>query len=82
MVSLIVPCYNSESYIERCIESILNQTYKEVELIIINDGLNDATEEKLDKFKRKIEEKFVRYIYINIRKMAGLVQLVIQHLKA
>lgn len=63
MVSLIVPCYNSESYIERCIESILNQTYKEVELIIINDGLNDATEEKLDKFKRKIEEKFVRYIY-------------------
>ena len=82
MVSLIVPCYNSESYIERCIESILNQTYKEVELIIINDGSNDATEEKLDKFKRKIEEKFVRYIYINIRKMAGLVQLVIQHLKA
>lgn len=63
MVSLIVPCYNSESYIERCIESILNQTYKEVELIIINDGSNDATEEKLDKFKRKIEEKFVRYIY-------------------
>lgn len=48
MVSLIVPCYNSESYIERCIESILNQTYKEVELIIINDGSNDATEEKLD----------------------------------
>lgn len=62
MVSLIVPCYNSESYIERCIESILNQTYKEVELIIINDGSNDATEEKLDQFKRKIEEKFVRYI--------------------
>lgn len=59
MVSLIVPCYNSESYIERCIESILNQTYKEVELIIINDRSNDATEEKLDKFKRKIEEKFV-----------------------
>lgn len=63
MVSLIVPCYNSESYIERCIESILNQTYREIELIIINDGSNDATEEKLNKYKRKMEEKFVRYIY-------------------
>ena len=37
-VSVIVPVYNSEKYIKRCIESILNQSFSEFELILINDG--------------------------------------------
>lgn len=42
-VSVIVPMYNCEKYIERCVRSILNQTYSELEIILINDGSNDQT---------------------------------------
>ena len=38
IISIIVPIYNSEKYLERCINSILNQTYTNFELILINDG--------------------------------------------
>lgn len=43
LVSVIVPMYNAEKYIERCIESILSQTYKSWELIIVNDGSTDTS---------------------------------------
>lgn len=43
MISIIVPVYNAEKYIERCIESILNQTYRDIEVIAINDGSTDSS---------------------------------------
>lgn len=42
-ISVIVPCYNVEKYIGQCIESLKNQTYKDIEVIIINDGSTDNT---------------------------------------
>lgn len=63
MVSLIIPCYNSEIFIERCINSVLSQIYKNIELILINDGSTDATEEIIKKLKDKIEQHTMRYIY-------------------
>lgn len=42
-VSIIVPIFNLESYISRCIESIVNQTYKNIEIILVNDGSTDAS---------------------------------------
>lgn len=43
--SVVVPVYNGEKYIESSINSVLNQTYGDIELIIINDGSSDNTEE-------------------------------------
>lgn len=52
-ISVIVPTYNTEKYIGRCIESILNQSYKELELIIINDGSTDSSAEIIKKYAKK-----------------------------
>ena len=53
LVSIIVPVYNSEKYVERCILSILNQTYSIIELILINDGSTDSSLNILDEYSRK-----------------------------
>lgn len=50
-ISVIVPVYNGEDYIDKCIRLILNQTYKNFELIIINDGSTDKTMDIIKKYK-------------------------------
>jgi len=50
-ISIIIPAYNAEKYIERCVNSIINQTYKNIEIIIVNDGSTDMTKEKVEKIK-------------------------------
>ena len=40
-ISIIVPIYNTEKYLKKCIESIINQKYKNLEIILINDGSNE-----------------------------------------
>ena len=60
MVSVIVPVYNGEQYLRECINSICNQSYKELEIIIINDGSNDNT----SKIARQIKNEDNRVIYV------------------
>lgn len=43
LVSMIVPVYNAEKTVDRCVNSILNQTYKDFELILLDDGSTDAS---------------------------------------
>lgn len=50
LISVIVPCYKTESYLPRCIESILENTYKNIELILIDDGSPDKCGEICDKY--------------------------------
>ena len=44
-ISIIVPVYNVEQYLERCVESLMNQSYKNIELLLINDGSTDSSAE-------------------------------------
>lgn len=51
-VSVIISAYNIENYIGKCIESIMNQTLKEIEIIIVNDGSTDRTLNIINKYKK------------------------------
>lgn len=53
LVSIIVPVYNGEQFIERSITSVLNQTHSKIELIVVNDGSNDSTEDIVLEMKEK-----------------------------
>lgn len=61
LVSVIVPVYNAENYLEVCINSILKQTYQNIELILINDGSTDNSDEICKKYSN-IDNR-VRYIF-------------------
>lgn len=54
-ISVIVPVYNREKYIEKCIESLEGQTYKNIEIIMINDGSTDNSKSVCDKISKKYQ---------------------------
>lgn len=49
MISVIVPVYNTEKYLEDCVNSILNQTYKDIEILLVDDGSSDKSPEICDR---------------------------------
>lgn len=53
LVSVIVPCYNAEKYLKSCVDSIINQTYKNLEIILVNDCSKDNTEAILSEYTKK-----------------------------
>ena len=55
LISIIVPVYNAEKYIDRCINSILRQTYENIEVILVNDGSTDRSPDICDKYAAKNE---------------------------
>lgn len=64
-ISIIVPIYNVEKYLKRCIDSILNQTFKDFELILVNDGSTDSCENICKEYM--VKDKRLSYIYQNNR---------------
>lgn len=59
LLSVIIPVYNVEAYLDRCISSILSQSYKKIELILIDDGSTDNSGIKCDKWAKKDERIIV-----------------------
>ena len=54
MISVIMPCFNAETYIAEAVECVLSQTYKTIQLIVVDDGSTDKTPRILQKFKNRI----------------------------
>ena len=70
MVSVIVPVYNGEQYIENNIKSMQDQTYKDIEVIYVNDGSKDNTGKILDDFAAKDDR--IHVIHKNNRGICSL----------
>ena len=54
-ISVIIPVYNVEKYLHRCVDSILNQSLQDFEIILVNDGSTDSSPEICDKYAQQDE---------------------------
>ena len=58
LVSVVIPAYNHEAYVQQTIRSIIAQTYANIELLVLNDGSKDATFEKINEMKEECQRRF------------------------
>lgn len=61
MVSIVIPCYNQACYLEEAVNSVINSSYKNIEIIVVNDGSSDNTEEVALKLQNEIS--CLRYLF-------------------
>lgn len=72
LITIVVPIYNVEKYINDCIQSIINQTYKNLQIILVDDGSKDNCPKICDKYKQKdsrievIHKKMVDYLMLEM----------------
>lgn len=64
-VSIIVPVYNVEKYLSKCLDSLVNQSLDDIEIIIVNDGSQDASQHIIDEFQKKYPQKIKSFIKEN-----------------
>lgn len=67
-VSIVVPCYGTEKYVGRCVESLINQTYRNLEIILVND----ASPDDMDKILNGFAKKDKRIVVVTNKKNKGL----------
>ena len=60
MISIVVPVYNVEKYLDECITSIVKQTYRDLEIILVDDGSKDNSGNKCDDWAKK-DSRIVAY---------------------
>ena len=58
--SIIIPAYNAEKYLENCLNSVVNQTFNDFEVIVINDGSKDNTQKIIDNYIK--DNKYIKCI--------------------
>lgn len=61
LITIVIPVYNVEKYIDRCVESIINQTYKNLEIILVDDGSSDNSPKICDEYEKK--DKRIKVIH-------------------
>lgn len=61
LVSVVIPCYNHEQFVQDSIQSVIDQSYPNIELIIIDDGSKDGSVEKIQQMISLCEERFTRF---------------------
>ena len=64
-ISVIVPVYNVEKYISKCLDSLVNQTLEDIEIIVVNDGSPDNSQRIIDEYVKKYSNKIKSYIKEN-----------------
>ncbi len=70
MVSVVIPAFNVEDDIARCLDSVINQTYKNIEIIIVNDASTDNTRSIIEEYIKRDS----RIVCIDKKENAGLLQ--------
>lgn len=60
-ISVIVPVYNVENYLRKCLNSLVNQTLQEIEILVINDGSKDGSQKIIDEFQQKYPSKIISF---------------------
>ena len=61
-ISVIVPVYNTEKYVEKCLKSIVEQKMKDIEIIVVNDGSTDNSESKIQNFIKENKNLDIQYL--------------------
>ena len=64
-VSIVVPVYNVENYLAKCLDSLVNQTLKDIEVIVVNDGSPDNSQKIIDKYVKKYPKLVKSFIKEN-----------------
>lgn len=64
LVSIITPCYNGDATLGRLLDSIIAQTYPNIELILVNDGSTDGTDDVVAAYRPSLQARLTRFIYV------------------
>lgn len=79
IISIIVPCFNAEKSIGKCLKSILEQTYKNIEVLVIDDGSTDRTKQEIQKIKNL--DQRIKYYFQDNQGVSKARNLGIQNMK-
>lgn len=71
-VSILIPCYNHERFVENCLDSILNQTYRKYEVIICDDASKDGSVSVIQRKKKEFDDAGVRFVLLQNETNRGL----------
>lgn len=61
LISIIVPVYNVENYLARCLDSLLHQTYQHIEILVVNDGSTDCSEKIIQDYAQRFPDKIIAF---------------------
>jgi len=73
LITVIIPVYNHENYVKETIKSIIQQSYENVELIVINDGSSDSSNESIKDIAQECEQRFTKFTHID-KKNEGIIK--------